>query len=108
MKAARFRRSEDERDLLALLFSVTWMPMARLVVRVHQVGVAGVPRTVWICFGPGPIRSPGVQASSGIDCRREPQRPAISSQLASSTRCRIVFCSSHGLRAFPSLSSVRA
>jgi hypothetical protein len=79
MKVARFRRSEDERDLLALLFSVTSMPMARLVVRVHQVGVAGVPRTVWICFGPQPIRSPGVQASSGINCRRESQRSAIGS-----------------------------
>jgi hypothetical protein len=79
MKVARLRRSEDERDVLALLFSVTSMSMTRLVVRVHQVGIAGVPRTVWICFGPGPIRSPGVQASSGINCRREPQRSAITS-----------------------------
>jgi hypothetical protein len=79
MKVARLRRSEDERDVLAQLVLVSLMPMPRLVVRVHQVGVAGVPRTVWICFGPGPIRSPGVQASSGINCRREPQRSAITS-----------------------------
>jgi hypothetical protein len=79
-----------------------------LVVRSRQVGVAGVARTVRVCVGPGAIRWPGVQASSGIDCRREPPRSAIASQLATPTRCRIVFGLRHGRQAFPSLWWVRA
>jgi hypothetical protein len=47
---------------------------AVLVVRSRQVGVAGVARTDRACFGPGAVRSPAVQASSGSDCRREPPR----------------------------------
>jgi hypothetical protein len=79
------------------------MRLARLVVRLRQVGVAGLARTEWVCFGPGAIRSPGVQASSGINCRRQPQRPAVVSQLASPARCRIVFRLLHDLQAFSSL-----
>ncbi len=101
-------RSEDDRDLLDLLLVVQLDAGSSLVVRSRQVGVAGVARTEWVCFGPGAIRSPGVQASSGINCRREPQRSAITSQLASPTRCRIGFRPSHGLQLFPSLCSVRA
>ena len=79
-----------------------------LVVRLRQVRVAGVPRIVRVYFGPGAVRSPGVQASSGIDRRRDPPRPAIASQLASPTRRPIVFCAHHDLQAFPSLCWVRA
>jgi len=106
-RQAAGRRSEEARDLL-YLFLVARRGWARLVVRSRQVGVAGVARTERVCFGPGAIRSPGVQASSGIHCRREPQRSAIASQLASPTRCRIVFRPRHDLQAFPSLCRVRA
>ena len=41
----------------------------------------GVARTVRVWVGPGAIRWPGVQASSGLDCRRQPPRSAIASQL---------------------------
>lgn len=81
---------------------------AVLVVRSRQVPVAGLARTVRVCVGPGAIRWPGVQASSGTDCRREPPRSAIASQLATPTRCRIVFGLRHGRQAFPSLWWVRA
>jgi hypothetical protein len=77
-------------------------------VRLRRVRVAGVDRTVPVCFGPRAIRLRGVQASSGINRRREPPRPAIASQLASPTRCPIVFRPRHGLQAFPSLCRVRA
>ena len=76
--------------------------------RSRQVGVAGIARTERVCLGPGAVRSPGVQASLGIDRRREPPRPTIASQLASPTRCQIVFRPRHGLQAFPSLCWVRA
>ena len=81
---------------------------AVLVGRSRQVRVAGVARTVRVCVGPSAVRRPGVQASSGIDCRREPPRSAIVSQLATPTRCRIVFGLRHGRQAFPSLWWVRA
>ena len=83
------------------------MLVARLVVRSRQVGVAGVARTVWVCFVPGASRSPGVQASSGFNRRRQSQRPAIVCQLATPTRCRIVFSPLHGHQTFPSLSGSR-
>ena len=51
---------------------------------------------------------PSVQASLGVDRRREPPRSAITSQFAAPTRCPIVFRPRHGLQAFPSLSWVRA
>jgi hypothetical protein len=88
-----------------------WCPARcgwRLVVRLRHVGVAGIARTDRVCFGPGAVRSPGVEASSGIDCRREPQRSAIVSQLASPTRCPVVFCPRHDLQPFPSLYRGRA
>jgi hypothetical protein len=109
VKVAR-RGSGRKTSVISLIcsWSSSSMPVARLVVRLRQVRVAGVARTVLVCFGPGAIPSPGVQASSGIDCRREPQRSAIASQLATPTRCPIVFRPLHGLQAFPSLCSVRA
>ena len=76
-----------------------------LVVRTRQVGIARIARTVRVCLGPRAIRS-SVQASSGINCRREPPRSAIAGQLAASTRCRTVLRPRHGLQAFrPSLGS---
>jgi hypothetical protein len=78
------------------------------VVRSRQVGVAGIAWTDWVCLGPGAVRSPVVQASSGIDCRREPQRSAIPGELASPARCPIVFRARHRLQAFPSLYRGRA
>lgn len=81
---------------------------AVLVIRSRQVRVAGVARTVRVWVGPGAIRWPGVQASSGVDCRRKPPRPAIASQLATPTRCRIVSGLRHGRQALPSLWWVRA
>jgi hypothetical protein len=89
-------------------WSSSSMRVARLVVRSRQVGVAGVARTERVCFGPGAIRWPGVQASSGLDCRREPQRSAIASQLTSPTRWRIMFRALHDPRAFSSLYRGRA
>ena len=50
-----------------------------LVVRLRQVRVAEVARTVRVGLGPGAIRSPGVQTVSGLNCQREPPRPAITS-----------------------------
>jgi hypothetical protein len=84
------------------------MRVARLVVRLRQARVAGTARTVWVCFAPRAVRLPGVQASLGINCRREPQRSAIASQLASPTRCPIVFRPLHDLQAFSSLYRGRA
>jgi len=78
-------------------------PAGLLVVRSRQIRVAGVARTVRGCLGLGAIRWPGVQASSGIDCRREPPRSAIAGQRATPTRCRVVFRLRHGRQAFPSL-----
>jgi len=89
-------------------WSSSSMRVARLVVRVRQVGVAGVARTERVCFGPGAIRSPRVQASSGINCGREPPRPSIASQLTSPTRCRIMFHALHDPQAFSSLYTGRA
>jgi hypothetical protein len=68
-------RLEDNRELLypALGYS---LPTARLVVRVHQVGVAGVPRTVSICFGPWAIRTPVFRrrrASIADESRSDPR-----------------------------------
>ena len=74
-----------------------------LVVRLRQVRVAGVARTVRVCSGPGAIRSQGAQTASGLNCRREPPRPAIASQLAAPTRCQIMFRPRHDAQAFPSL-----
>lgn len=54
------------------------------------------------------IRLQRVQASSSVDCRREPPRSAIASQAASPTRCPIVFDLRHGLRTLPSLYWGRA
>ena len=50
-----------------------------LVVRARQVRIPGIDRTERVCLGPGAIRSPGVQTSSGLNCQREPPRPAITS-----------------------------
>jgi hypothetical protein len=61
-----------------------------------------------VCFDPGAIHSPGVQASSDINCPDEPPRSALASQLASPTRCPIVFRPLHGPQPFPSLCWVRA
>ena len=49
-----------------------------------------------------PSARPGDQASSDINCRREPPRSAVASQLASPRRCPIVFRLRHRHQAFPS------
>ena len=81
---------------------------ALLVVRPRQVRVAGVARADRVCLGPGAVRSPGAQASSGIDRRREPPRPAIVIEFASPARRQVLSLRGHGLQAFPSLCRVRA
>jgi hypothetical protein len=68
---------------------------ALLVVQLRQVRVAGVARTVRVCFGPGAIRSPGVQTSLGIDRMREP-RSTIAIALASPARCQVLSRLRHG------------
>jgi hypothetical protein len=74
----------------------------------RPVGVAAVVFTGRVCVSRGGIRLPSVQASLGVDRRREPPRSAITSQFAASTRCPIVFRPRHGVQAFPSLSWVGA
>ena len=96
------------RRVLHARHSTCGLDRAVLVVRSRQVRVAGVARAVRVWVGPGAIRWPGVQASSGIDCRRQPLQSALSSQLATPARCRIVFGLRHGRQAFPSLWWVRA
>jgi hypothetical protein len=81
---------------------------ALLVVRSRQVCVAGIARTDRVCFRPGAIRSAGVQTSLGINCRREPPRPAVTSQLASPARRQVLSPQGHGLQAFRSLCWGRA
>ena len=49
------------------------------------------------------IRAPTVQASPGVNCRLEPPRSAIASQLGSPPYCQFVFSPRRHLRAFPSL-----
>jgi hypothetical protein len=53
--------------VISSIFCPGLLAPARLVVRAHQVGVAPVPRIVWICFGPVAIRTPDVQPSSGVN-----------------------------------------
>jgi hypothetical protein len=53
--------------VISSIFCLGLLAAACLVVRVHQVGVAHVPRIVSICFGPGAIGTPGVQSSSGVN-----------------------------------------
>jgi hypothetical protein len=57
--------------------------------------VAGVPQTVRVCFGPGAIRSPGVQTSLGTDGMRDP-RSTIAIALAPPARCQVLSCLRHG------------
>ena len=71
--------------------------------RLHQVPGPELARTVRIGAGPGPVRSPTVDASPGVNCRLEPPRSAIASQLGSPPYCPIVFSPCRHLRAFPSL-----
>jgi hypothetical protein len=47
---------------------------------------SGVARTAGVCVGPRAIRSSRVQASPGVNCRLEPSRSAIASQLGSPCR----------------------
>jgi hypothetical protein len=79
-----------------------------LVVRSRQVPVAGIARTDRVCVVPGSARWPRVQASLGINRQGNPPRPAITSQLAASTRRPIQFRPRHRLHAFPSLCWDRA
>ena len=79
-----------------------------LVVGSRQVRVAGIARTDRSSLGPGPVRSPHVQASLGIDRRRDPRRPAITIGFTSHPRRQVLSPPGHGLQAFPSLCWVRA
>jgi hypothetical protein len=74
-----------------------------LVVRSRQVRVAGIARTEQACVGPGAVRSPGVQASLGIDRRRDPPRPAIAIELGAPALWEVACRTRHRLQAFPSL-----
>ena len=53
--------------MISSIFCPGLLATARPVVRAHQVGVAPVPRIASICFGPGAIRTPSVQSSSGVN-----------------------------------------
>ena len=75
---------------------------AVLVVRSGRIRVAGIARNDRVCRGPPTIRAPGVKTASGIDRRRDPPRPAITSRLAAPTRRPIMFRPRHDLQAFPS------
>ena len=75
---------------------------AVLVVRSGRIRVAGIARNDRVCRGPPAIRAPGVKTASGIDRRRDPPRPAITSRLAAPTRRPIMFRPRHDLQAFPS------
>jgi hypothetical protein len=75
---------------------------ALLAVRLHQVRVAWVVRTAGCALVGVPSARPGAQASSGINCRGEPPRSAVTRQLASPRRCPIAFRLRHHHRAFPS------
>ena len=54
-----------------------------------------------VCLRSASIRLRRVQASSSVDCRREPPRAAIASQPAPPTRCPIVLDLRHGPRTLP-------
>jgi hypothetical protein len=115
-KASRRRSSDPRSDALGsqCSFDASRITLAMRhrqalpVVRSRQVGAANIARADRVCLGPGAVRSPGVEASSGIDCGREPQRSAIASQLASPARCPMVFRARHDLQPFPSLYRGRA
>jgi hypothetical protein len=62
------------------------------------------PSLLWSGTG----RPPGVQPALGIDRRREPQRSAITSQLASPTRRPTMFRPRHRLQAFRPSVRIRA
>jgi hypothetical protein len=54
-----------------------WSEVPALVVPSRQVRVAGISRTERVCLDRGTVRSPALQASLGVDCCRDPPRPAI-------------------------------
>jgi len=81
---------------------------ALLVARSRQIRVAGIARTERVCRGPGAVRWPPVQASFGIDRRREPARPTITGQLPSPACLQVMSPQGHALQASrPSVESAR-
>ncbi len=75
-----------------------------LIVRLRQVRIAGIAQSNRACSGPGAVRSPRVQSSLSIDCRREPAVAALTIEFASPARCPVVSALRHGLS--PSVLSV--
>jgi hypothetical protein len=74
-----------------------WSLVSRGIASGTQSGVA---QTNWACFGPGAVRSPGVQSSLSVDCRQEPARAALTIELASPGRCPVLFPRRHGFTPF--------
>jgi len=76
-----------------------------LVVGSRRVRVAGIARTDRVCSaGRGAVRFPGVQASLGIDRRRDPVHGAIAAELASLAHWEVAGPARHGFK--PSRPSV--
>lgn len=67
-----------------------------LVVWPREVVVAGGARSEVACAGPGRTLSVGIQASSGIDCRRQPAADAVVTEFAALARCVGAFGVGHG------------
>jgi len=76
-----------------------------LLVGSRQVHVPGIARTDRVCSaGRGAVRFPGVQASLGIDRRRDPVHGAIAAELASLAHWDVAGPARHGFK--PSRPSV--
>lgn len=84
--------------------AASWSEVPALVVHSRQVRVAGIARTERVCLHRGTLRSAALQASLGVDCCRDPPRPAIVGELASPARGPVVFGMRHGRQAFVPLS----
>lgn len=73
-----------------------------LVVRPHEVVVAGIARAEAACADRGRALPLGIQAPLGSDCRRQPATDAVATKFAALARCVRAFGASHGL-SLPSL-----
>jgi hypothetical protein len=92
-------RSERRRSQAA---GASWSAVPALVVHSRQIPVAGIAQIERICPDQGKARSPALQASLGVNRRRDPPRSTIVRQLASPARGPVVFCMRHGRQAFSS------
>jgi hypothetical protein len=96
------------RTRLALQTFETRHGQTLLAVGSRQVRVAGIARTDRSSLAAGAVRPAHVQASLGIDRRRDPPRPAITIGFTSNPRRQVLSPPGHGLQAFPSVCWVRA